>query len=124
MKDQTLTDAVTVALSAIESIQIAAGEHDRDLAEAERRAAKAEQQAERDRRERQEAVSKVAGLEAKIVETRAAVAGEVETLRAEKEMLATRDREAREELGRLQLKELQRLGQGKQINPRGVTAGG
>jgi hypothetical protein len=46
---------------------------------------------------------KVAGLQQGIIDTRAAVAGEVEALKAEKEMLAARDREAREELERLRL---------------------
>ena len=122
MSNSTLTDAVGKALSVIEAIQVNAGRLDKALKDAERRAAQAEQQAERDRREKREAVAKVDGLRAEIVETRAAVAGEVETLRAEKEMLAQRDRESRNELERLRLGELQRLGHGKQIKPRGVTA--
>jgi hypothetical protein len=111
-------------LEAIEAIQIEAGRRDARLKDAERRAAEAEKKAEKARKAQRAAESVKGSLEARIVETRAAVAGEVETLRAEKEMLATRDREAREELERLRLGELQRLGHGKQIKPRGVTAGG
>jgi hypothetical protein len=113
-----------LVLEAIKAIQIEAGRRDARLKDAERRAAEAEKQAKRDRRERQDAVSKVDGLRAEIVRTRASVAAEVETLKTEKEFLAQRDRQAREELDRLRLGELQRLGRGKQINPRGVTAGG
>jgi hypothetical protein len=43
------------------------------------------------------------GLEQQIIDTRAEVAGEIESLNAQKEMLAARDREARNELERLRM---------------------
>ncbi len=102
-KTVTVMDRVTEALEAIEAIKPEAAAKDRELAAALEAKQRAEEQAEKDRRKAHEATSKVDGLRAEIVQTRASVAAEVGTLRAEKEMLAIRDRESRDELERLRL---------------------
>lgn len=57
----------------------------------------------KDQKAKQEAESKVDGLEQQIVQAHADVAGQVERLKAEKELLAQRDLDARNELERLRL---------------------
>jgi hypothetical protein len=98
-----LSDAVSEALAAIRAIEVTAGETERRARDAEARAAKAVKQAENDRRAKAEAVSKLAEVQQQVIDARAAHAAERETLIAEREQLALRDREAREELERLRL---------------------
>ena len=102
-KSLTLGDRVTDALDAIEAIRVEASTKDRELVDALEAKRLAEEQAEKSRRERDEAVNSMEGLRAQIIETKAAVAGEVATLKAEKELLAQRDRDSRNEIERLRL---------------------
>jgi hypothetical protein len=99
-----LSDAVSEALAAIRAIEVTAGETERRAHDAEARAAEAVK-AEAARRVELEAVSKLAEAQQEAVDARAAHAAERETLMAEKEQLALRDREARDELERLRLRE-------------------
>src|SRR4051794_2040982 len=101
MAEKLLTERVDDAINALETINVDAGKLDRRVQDAEYRAAEAEKQAEKDRQAKDEALGKVDGLEQEIIDTRASIAGEVETLKASNELLATRDREARDELERL-----------------------
>jgi hypothetical protein len=100
-----LSDAVSEALAAIKAIEITAGETERRAHDAEARAAEALKQAEAARRAELEAVSKLAEAQQEAVDARAAHAAERESLMAEKRQLALRDREARDELERLRLRE-------------------
>ena len=83
-KSKTVSDRVTDALAAIKAISAEASTKDRELADALEAKRRAEEQAAKDRQKAEEATAKVDGLRAEIVETRAAVAGEVATLQAER----------------------------------------
>jgi chromosome segregation ATPase len=111
----TLSEQLDAITSSLRTLSEACIQSDNALAEAERRQAEAERQAAKDRRAKQEAEGKVSGLREEIVRVRGAVAGQVETLRAEKEMLAVRDRESREMVERLN------MSKGRQIKTRGIT---
>jgi chromosome segregation ATPase len=100
-----ISDAVSQALASITAIEIVAAETERRAQNAEARAAKAVKEAENDRRAKQEADAKLAEARQDVVDVRAAVAGEIATLKSQVEHLARSDRQARDELERLRLRE-------------------
>ena len=79
-----LSDAVCEALAAIKAIEITAGETARRAEDAERRAAEAVEQAESERRARDEALSKLSAVQQELTDALAGWAKETAILKAER----------------------------------------
>lgn len=101
VSERNLNARIRDAEAALAAFTDEANDRDNRVIAAEAKAEKAEKKAAKDRAERDATVGKFAELEDALVAAKAETASRVATLEAEAEILAMRDREARDELDRL-----------------------
>jgi predicted nucleic acid-binding Zn-ribbon protein len=101
LSERNLNARIRDAEAALAAIRDEANDRDNRVIAAEAKAKKAEKKAAKDRAERDATVGKFAELEDALVAAKAETASRVATLEAEAEILAMRDRDARDELDRL-----------------------
>ena len=100
---QALTTLQTKQTAEEERLMVRIEELSRELSAVRQELATAKQQIEQERRDKADAINKLGKADERAIAARSDVAAQIATLEVEKEIMAQRDRESREEIERLRL---------------------